>query len=122
MVIVFPLMAHGNYGHGFLVLDLEQRNIAGAAKRNHQFAQKGIFGNGLAAGERKLLQQLNTCGDGLARVLGGLRILLGQEGKEPFQILFGFQSVANPVVHLRAFFLASASMPSSSCSTSSAEK
>jgi len=35
MVVVFALMTYGNNCHGFIVINLEQCDITGSAKRNH---------------------------------------------------------------------------------------
>lgn len=121
MVIVFALMADGEYGHRVVVFDFEQRDITRPAEGNHHFAQKSVVGERLAACEWKLLQQLDAFGDGFARVQSGARVLRGQKGKESFKVFSRRFCVANLVVHLPAFFFALARMTSSSCNTSSDE-
>lgn len=76
MVVVFALMAYCKYRYGFIVVDLEERDIACGTEWNQQFTQKSIFRDSLATCERKFLQQLDAFTDDLACALRGLQVLL----------------------------------------------
>ena len=51
MVIVFPLMANGEYRYRLAVVDFKECYVSGRAERNHQLTQEWIFRAGFAATE-----------------------------------------------------------------------
>lgn len=126
VVVLFPLVTHGEDSDAVAVLDLEQRDVAGGAERNNEFAQErvAVAAQGLAAGKRKHFEQLDCLGDRRARRFGRGDVLFEQEVKQTQQIRLRLRREADPepahaaaflapVRALRALSMRRASLPSS---------
>src|SRR5437773_4010984 len=97
VVVLLPLVAHTENGHGPRVLDLEQRHVPGILERNDQLAQKRTTGtsDGFAARERKDFQYFNRLGNRGLGMFGRRNILVKQEIEQPQEVLVRFQCEAD---------------------------
>ena len=69
VVIVLALVAHGEYRDRIAAVDLEERDVAGRAERDHEFPEQRIGAQRLAAGEGGEREQAGSFLDGLQRAL-----------------------------------------------------
>src|SRR3990167_284944 len=109
MVVVFELVAQGQNGDVRVVLDLEQRDVAGSSERNDQFAQERAL-SGLAARERRRLQRRDAgpqSRDGLRRqhkvTAVTSQFTLQQEVEKPIQVRLSVPGQPNLERHLPFF-------------------
>ena len=81
MIVLFALVAHGEYRDGTRIVDFEQGDKTRASDRNDQLAQKRVSRppDGFSAGKRKHLQHFYRLCDGRCGALGSRKIVFEQE-------------------------------------------
>lgn len=106
VVVVFELVAYGDYGNCRVVFDFEQRYVARSSERNDQFPEEGTAA-GLAAGEGRRLLRGDAGAQGDHGLLWKVQVaaVMGQlpfdgEVEQPFEIRLGISRRPDLECHL----------------------